>query len=66
MFSMYKLLYRFLGEYYKLDTTLLLALIQDSGLPLRDTIHKISCIHSGYVDVVSSRIIDNARSDEES
>ena len=47
-----------------MDSAILLSLIQDKGLSVTDTLTNIPYIHSGYVNIISSKEEENGRSEE--
>lgn len=55
VYSIYKLLLNYLGEYYSINSAILLALITDKGLDLSTSLQEIAYIHAGYVEVVLPR-----------
>lgn len=52
VFELYKILRNYLNEYYGLPENILLELIKEEKLPLKETLTKIPFIHSGFLDVV--------------
>jgi hypothetical protein len=52
IFEVYKIIRNYLNEYYGLPQNILLELIREEQLPLKDTLFKIPFIHSGFLDVI--------------
>jgi hypothetical protein len=52
VFEIYKIAKDYLGEYYKLPSDIILALIKEEGLPLAESLQKIPLIHSGFINVI--------------
>ena len=68
IFDVYKILMGYLkGEFYEIDSTILLALINDKYLSVSDSLDRITYIHSGYVStLLTGRNSSNASSNRES
>lgn len=52
VFELYKILYPFTKSDYTIDTTMLLALIKDFDIPLRETLVSVQYIHDGFVSII--------------
>jgi hypothetical protein len=53
IFDLFRILANYLtGEYYNIDSAILLALIKDKYLDVTDTLYKIPYIHSSYVRTI--------------
>ena len=53
LFEIYKILRVYLDEVYKIPENILLALIKEENLPLKDSLIKIPFIHSGFLEVIA-------------
>lgn len=55
IFDIYRLLQNYLGEYYQLDTNILLQLINSRKLDLEETLLLLPYIHATYVTKISPK-----------
>lgn len=53
LLEIYKICKNYLSEFYGLPENILLALVKEEGLPLKESLEKIPFIHSGFISVIS-------------
>lgn len=62
IYQIFKIVSDYLLEYYVIDSTILIELIKDAKLPLRQSLTYIAYIRSGYRNILSART-DNGDKD---
>jgi hypothetical protein len=55
LYKMFRLLSAYFLENYRVDTALLLRLVDAKALPLEETLYNISYMHSSYLEVITPR-----------
>lgn len=51
-FNIYKIARNYLGEFYKLDTLVIVELAKAANADITKILHDIIYIHSGYLDII--------------
>ena len=59
VFKMYQLLTNYFGENYKIDSNVLIKLIEEKRLPFEETFQYIAYLHAGYITEILENLDGN-------
>lgn len=55
LFEIYKVVNKFLSEYYVIPASFMADIIKEEGLPVRSSSNSIAYIHHGYVSIILAK-----------